>query len=150
MWQRPRPICMPNFTLIHPPFGHSTPTSQTAQTGHTYMTVNGLIAQGEPFYKRSPKTAAPIEMPFGLRTLGNSGNHVLDDDTDPPWEGAIFGGRNGRPIVKYRDTLRSSVQKRLNRSRCRLGFGLGWAQEMACLMGCTDAEGRCQNNQFLD
>jgi len=29
--------------------GHSTPTSQTGQID------NGLIAQGEPFYKRSPK-----------------------------------------------------------------------------------------------
>jgi len=37
-----------------------------------------------------------------------------------------FEGRKGHPIVKYRDTLRSSVQKRLNRSRCRLGCDLGW------------------------
>ena len=29
-------------------------------------------------------------------------------------KGQIFG-ENGRPIVKYRDTLRSSVQRRLNR-----------------------------------
>ena len=41
----------------------------------------------------------------------------------PTWEGA-----KGHPIVKYRDTLRSSVQKWLNQSRCRLGCGLGWAQ----------------------
>ena len=34
----------------------------------------------------------------------------------------------GQPIVKYRDTLRSSVQTRLNRSKCHLGCGLGWAQ----------------------
>jgi len=39
----------------------------------------------------------------------------------------FFGGGNGHPIVKYRDTLRSSVQRRLNRYGCRLGFGLGWA-----------------------
>jgi len=30
------------------------------------------------------------------------------------------------PIVKYRGTLRSSVQKRLNRSICRLDCGLGY------------------------
>ena len=41
------------------------------------------------------------------------GNHVLDGGPDPPM-GQIFG-ENGRPIVKYRDTLRSSVQRRLNR-----------------------------------
>jgi len=33
----------------------------------------------------------------------------------------------GRSIVKYRYTLRLAVQKRLNQSRCRSGFGLGWA-----------------------
>jgi len=36
-----------------------------------------------------------------------------------PWEGAILRGK-GPPIVKYNDTLQSCVQKRLNRSRCRL------------------------------
>ena len=46
---------------------------------------------------------------------------------DPPWEGAIWRGEK-RPIVKYRDARRSSVQKRLNRSICCLGCGLGWAE----------------------
>ena len=32
---------------------------------------------------------------------------------DPPWEAAILMGK-GLPIVKYKDTLRSSVQKRFN------------------------------------
>jgi len=59
--------------------------------------------------------AAPIELPFGLRTWVGPGNHVLDGAPDPPLEGANFGGENGRPIVKYRYTLRSSVQRRLNR-----------------------------------
>ena len=41
---------MPSFILIMQPFGHNTSTLQTdRQTG------NGLIAQGEPCYKRSPK-----------------------------------------------------------------------------------------------
>jgi len=75
------------------------------------------------------KMAELIELPFGLRTLVGLGNHVLDGSPDAPWEGPIFGGRGkGHPIVKYRDTLWSSVQKRLNRSRCRLGYGLQWAQ----------------------
>ena len=38
------------------------------------------------------KTAAPIELPFGLKTWVSSGNHVLDGGPDPPWEGQIFGG----------------------------------------------------------
>jgi len=54
--------------------------------------------------------AAPIRMPFGLRTQVGPGNHVLDGRQDPPWEGAIFRGK-GSPVVKYGDTLWSSVQK---------------------------------------
>jgi len=48
----------------------------------------------------------------------------------PSWKGAILRGERCR-IVQHRDTLRSSVQKRLNRSRGRLGCGLGLAQGIA-------------------
>jgi len=64
------------------------------------------------------KTAALIELPFGLRTWVGPGNHVLDGAPDLPiGKGKFFWerGENGHPIVKYRDTLRSSVQRRLNR-----------------------------------
>jgi len=47
---------------------------------------------------------------------------------DPAIGMGNFEGRKRRPIVKYRDTLRSSVQKRLNQLRCRLGYGIEWAQ----------------------
>jgi len=40
-----------------------------------------------------------------------------------------FEGK-GRPILKYRDTLQSSVQKWLNRSICHLGCWLRLAQEI--------------------
>jgi len=66
------------------------------------------------------KTAEAIEMPFGLRTLVSPRTHVL--------HGQFWGG-NARTIVKYRDTLWSSVQKRLNGWRYRLGYGLAWAKE---------------------
>jgi len=75
------------------------------------------------------------------------GNHVLDGSPDPPIEGAIFCGK-GHPFVKYRDALRSSVQKRLNRSRCCLGCGLGWAQGIV-LDGGLGAEGHCHAKQLL-
>ena len=52
---------------------------------------------------------------FWVEDLGGPGNHILDGGPDPPWEGAIFLGKNGRLTVKYRDTLRSSVQRRPNR-----------------------------------
>jgi len=56
------------------------------------------------------KMAAPIELPFGLRTWVGPGNHVLNGGPDPPMGRGKFLGENARPIVKYRDTLRSSVQ----------------------------------------
>jgi len=36
-------------------------------------------------------------------------NHVLDGGPDPPWGGAIVGGK-GRPILKYRDALPWTLQ----------------------------------------
>ena len=50
---------------------------------------------------------------------------------DPPMGRGNFEGERVS-IVKYRDTLRSSVQKQLNRTRCRLACGLGWAQGIMC------------------
>jgi len=44
------------------------------------------------------KTAAPIELPFGLRTWVGLGNHVLDGVQIPPWEGANLWGRMGVPL----------------------------------------------------
>jgi len=53
------------------------------------------------------KTAAPIEMPFGLRTQMGPRNHVLDGGLDPPMGRGNFEGEKGRLIIKYRDNLRS-------------------------------------------
>jgi len=46
---------------------------------------------------------------------------------DPHDEKGQFWG-NGHPIAKYRDTLRSPVQKWLNRLSCHLDCDLGMAQ----------------------
>jgi len=68
-----------------------------------------------------------IEMSFGLRTLVCPGNHTLDGVQIPHGKGQ-FLGEKWRCIVKYRYTLQSFVQKRLNHLRGPLGCGLGWAQ----------------------
>jgi len=57
------------------------------------------------------KTTAPIEMLFELRTRVDPWNHVLDGGPDIPMGRGNFEGGKGRPTVKYRDTLQSSVQK---------------------------------------
>jgi len=77
------------------------------------------------------ETVELIEMPFGLRTRVGPRNKILDEGSDFPMGRGNFEGE-GRPIVKYRDTLRSPVRKRLNRSRCLLGSGLGWAVGIMC------------------
>jgi len=62
---------------------------------------------------------------------GGPGYHALDGCPDPPMGWDIFGGK-GRPIITYGDTLRSSVQKRLNLTRCHLGCGLGPTVGVMC------------------
>jgi len=44
------------------------------------------------------KTAAPIELPFGLRTWVDPGNHVLDGGPDPPMGRRKFLGIMGVPL----------------------------------------------------
>jgi len=65
--------------------------------------------------------AEAIEMFFALRTRVGPRNHVLHGDPHPHEKGNFKG--EGSPTVQYRDTLQSSVQKRLNRSITEL-----WAQ----------------------
>ena len=55
------------------------------------------------------KTAGSIEMPFRLRTQVSRRNHVLDGVQIPMGSGNFDGGK-GRPVVKYRGTMGSSVQ----------------------------------------
>ena len=66
------------------------------------------------------KTAAPIEMLFGLGLGVGPGNHVLDGGPDPAVGRGNFEGGKVRPIVKYRETVRSPVQKWLKGLRCHL------------------------------
>jgi len=82
-------------------------------------TVRGLSVDRSVTLVRHAKTAEPIEMPFGFRTRVGPGNHVLDGDPDHPMgRGNFEGGWASR--CKARDTLRSPVQKQLNRSWCHL------------------------------
>ena len=71
----------------------------------------------------SAKMAEAIEMPFALRTQGGSRYHVLDGVQIPYGKTQfLWGEGKWSTIVKYRDTLQSSVQKkRPNGLRCHLG-----------------------------
>jgi len=80
------------------------------------------------------KTVKPTEMSFRLRT--RVGPRLKEPcirlGPDPPMGRGEFKRKKGRPVVKCSDSLPWAVQKRLNRSTCGLGFGLGWAQGSMC------------------
>jgi len=80
VWPGPRPACVPSFILIHPTvwpqYNNVTDRQEDRQTDRT---GNGLIALGEPFDIRSPKSSVefggfapqwghskPIQMKFGV------------------------------------------------------------------------------------
>jgi len=94
-------------------------------TGQTGQTDNGQIAYtANRFTNGRPKTAEPIEMPFGLWTRVGPRKHVLDGfqivmhrKNNFLWEKTCPGMPD--------DPLSSAVQKLLN----RFGFGHWWAQE---------------------
>jgi len=69
----------------------------------------------------------PIEMPFEL-CGGSDGpkESCVRWGPDPNWKGQFLGKQ--APMVKYRDTLQSPVQKWLNRSSCHLDCDHGMAQ----------------------
>ena len=63
MWPWPRPTSVPSGMLIHP-------TVWPENTNVTDRTDNGPMAQGEPFYKRSPrKSGDETPVSFVRRTL---------------------------------------------------------------------------------
>ena len=70
-----------------------------------------------------------------VENLGGPGEPCIRWGPDPTMGRGKFFGENGRPIVKYRDTLQSSVQRRHNRQGCCLGYGLAWAVGIMCQMG---------------
>jgi len=84
------------------------------------------------------KKAETIKLPFAFRTRVGPMNHVLHG-VHANMRRNNFEGETGKP---YRDTLQSSVQTRLNRSRCRFGCGLAWAQSIMCYMGGPDPRGK--------
>jgi len=67
-----------------------------------------------------------MEMSFGIWTLGDPRNHILDGGSGPHTRKGNYEGEKGRPIILYMDSLPcAAVQKRLYRSRCCLGCGVG-------------------------
>jgi len=73
------------------------------------------------------KTAEPIEMSFWFRIRVGPRNHVLHGGQLCPDGKGQFRGRRACPDMP--DILTWTVKKRLNRSRYRLGYGLGWVKE---------------------
>ena len=63
----------------------------TLDKGPALRTARGTAAAPLSQYTVSPaKTAAPVEMPFGLRTRVDPGNHVFDGGPNPFYEKGEF------------------------------------------------------------
>jgi len=75
----------------------------------------------------SAETTEPIEMPFGLRTRVDTGNHVLDGGPDLPWKGAILKGKGMSRQARQRSDI--SCAKTAEPIDIPFGCRLGWAQE---------------------
>jgi len=71
MWPGLRPTCVPSFTLIHPTVW---PQYTNITDRETDRADNGPIAQGEPFYKRSPKKL------YNTRLCVDVGSKYVVDD----------------------------------------------------------------------
>ena len=69
------------------------------------------------------KTAETDRDAISLVGLDGPKESCISRGPDPSGEGKFFG--KGALIIKYRDILPLAVQKRLNRSICCLGYGLG-------------------------
>jgi len=73
------------------------------------------------------KKAKAIEMPFGqVQDSGGPKEPCIRWGPDPPWEGAILRGKANHCEVHGHFAV--ICAKRLNRSICRLGCGLNWAE----------------------
>ena len=94
------------------------------------------------------KTAAPIEIPFGLRTRVGPGNYVLDGVQILHGKGQFWGGK-GRPIVKCRDTLRSSERNDWTDRDAVWVVGSDGPYESCVRWGSRAAEERCHGNHLL-
>jgi len=98
---------------------------------------------------RLAKTAASIEIPFGLRTGVGPGNHVLDAGPHPPWEGAILRG-SGVPLESIW-TLCGHLCKEGRTDRDAVWvLGSDGPRESCVRWESTDAEGHCHGNQFWE
>ena len=93
------------------------------------------------------KTAALIEMPFGLRIQVGPRNHVLDGGPDLPWEEAVLKG--GVPLYSI-GRLCSHLYKNGCTDRDAVWVvGSDGPKESCVRSGSTGAKGHCHVNQFL-
>ena len=101
------------------------------------------------------KTAQPIEMPFGLRTLVGPGNHVLWGSRSP-WERAILGKGashckvQGHPTVICEKTA-EPIEMPFGWWARTIGYGGGLSGRPTKCRYCRypAAMGYCHGNHFL-
>ena len=105
--------------------------------GVFFTTDNALYSMS---FGTHTKTAEPIERLFEVMSREGAGYHVLDGGPDPKGNWKFFR-ENVAAHCKVMETLRWAVLKRLNRSRCRFGWRLGWAQGTTYYMAVQLSQG---------
>jgi len=96
----------------------------------------------------SAKTAAPIEMTFGLRTRVGPESHELDGRPDPPWQGQFLGRASHCKVQGHSAVIFAKTAKLID-----MPFGLwAWMGHSNHVVdgGSKGADGRCRGNQFWD
>ena len=96
VWSGPRPTCVPSFILIHPTVWAqcTNVTDKQDRTDRTGQTDNGLIAYGEPFYKRSSKNCGTNRFAVWFVHLDGLTEAQVQSNSPggvnvPTWEGTL-------------------------------------------------------------
>jgi len=94
LWQY-RNECIIIIIIIRP--HRSTTYVDAAYCYRLSSVVFRLVCQSVTLVSPA-KMAEPIEMPFGLRTQVDPGNHVFDGSPNPPMGSRNFEGERGVPL----------------------------------------------------
>jgi len=126
---QPRPTCMPSFILIRP----TVWPQYTSVRDRTDRQDNGPLAQGEPFYKRSPKKIDSIR----TKLMEEIHFEVCHSSNLPPMQccalaaAAAVDDRCADP-----EMLHPHHSADLKWGRSELGAQSGRKNQLACLSVC--------------
>ena len=131
MWSQPAPeVCL---SLYCYDFGHFVkyirPHRSTTHVDTAYCYRPSSVVCLSVYHTSEPcKNSLADRDAVWVEDLGGPKELCITWGSRSPYgKGQFFWGK-GHPIVKYRETVQSSVQKQLNRLKCHLDCGPRWAE----------------------